>query len=83
MKMDLRSALRATNVAQEHVLPDTDHYDPLVCQCYGYRQKPDSVLECVCAGTEWYMLPGGGVECLPHRVVRASGGAKSWWSFKR
>lgn len=54
-----------------------------VCECCGFREKNGSPETCVCAGTEWYMLPDGRVECLPHRTARAINGSRKWWDFRR
>lgn len=69
--MRLADALRATWDAREHNLPDTQEYDPLICQCCGYAKARESDLECVCDRLSWYMLPGGGVECEAHKFARA------------
>ena len=77
--MNLRDALRAQWGAEQKVLPDAQQYDPLICQCCGFTRKQLSDPECICDGTRWFGLPGGGVECEPHRFARAIGRNKSWF----
>ena len=45
-----------------------------VCQCCGARETTGAT--CVCDGLDWYMLPGGGVECQAHKFARAIGDGK-------
>lgn len=71
--MELKDALRAQYVAQEHNLPDLQRFDPLVCQCCGYAKAKASDPECVCDGLDWYMRAGGGVECQAHKFARSVG----------
>lgn len=59
--------------AEQHVLPDKQRYDMRICQCCGYEKQTDYAVECVCDQQDWYMLPGGGVECQIHRMMRAMG----------
>lgn len=65
--------LRQVWDAEQHVLPDAQRFDSRICQCCGYAKASDSALECVCDQQDWYMLPGGGVECQIHRMMRAMG----------
>ncbi len=67
----LTDALRAAWTAQEKDLTDTQQYDKNVCQCCGYAKTTASAIECVCDRLDWYMLPGGGIECQAHRFQRA------------
>lgn len=66
-------------------LPSRAGYALRVCECCGFHEKPNSPEQCLCAGTEWFQLPDGRVECMPHRVARAiDGGARrKWWDFRR
>lgn len=52
-----------------------------VCQCCGARDR-DGVT-CVCDRLDWYMLPGGSVECQAHRFARAAGLGKRRFFFGR
>lgn len=74
--MELRDALRATNVAQELDLEDRQQFQRNVCQCCGYRKVNQHDPECVCDGLDWHMLPGGSVECAAHKFARAIGDGK-------
>lgn len=56
-------------------------FDPTVCQCCGFKEKPGAT--CVCAGTDWFQLPDGRMECMPHRTARAIHGNRKWWDFRR
>jgi hypothetical protein len=67
----LAGAIRDMFVAEQHVLPDTQQYDPMGCQCCGYTKTSDTALECVCDRLPWYMLPDGNVECQAHKFARA------------
>jgi len=61
-----------------------ERYDRAICQCCGFRERQGSVETCVCAGLDWYMLPGGGVECQAHRFARAVGEQKRTpFTFRR
>lgn len=80
---NLTEALRATWTAQEQDREDRDRYTPLVCQCCGFRRKTEDDPECVCAGLDWYMDKGGGVECQAHRFARALGGGKKRFLMTR
>lgn len=61
-----------------------EKFDPAVCQCCGYRKPKGSLQECVCDGTEWYQLPDGRIECLPHKTARAiHGERRRFWDFGR
>ena len=79
--MRIADALRAANIAQEHVQEDKQRFDPKVCQCCGYAKTTDSAAECVCAGIPWYMIPGGGIECQAHRFARAAGKTPKRFDF--
>lgn len=72
----LKEVLRDRNVALENHDADKQKFDPLTCQCCGYRKERDDSPECVCDGLEWYMdKVGGGVECQAHRFARAVSGS--------
>jgi hypothetical protein len=81
--MRLADVLRTTWNAQEHVLPDTDKFDVRVCQCCGFRRTHEQDPECVCDGLDWYVLPGGSVECQAHKFARAIGQGKKTFTFFR
>lgn len=61
-----------------------EKFDKAACQCCGYRKPTGSLTECVCAGTEWFQMADGRVECMPHRAARAIHGSnRKWWDFRR
>ena len=71
--MGLKDALRSAWVAQEQDRTDTQRFDPLVCQCCDHARSKLTDPECVCDNLDWYLLPGGSVECAAHRFARAKG----------
>ena len=74
--MELRSALRAQFTAQELDREDRQRFQKNVCQCCGYSKRHPNDPECVCDGMDWYMVPGGSVECQAHKFARAIGEGK-------
>jgi hypothetical protein len=68
--------LRAMFAARERDLEDGQDFQRNVCQCCGYRKPRQDSPECVCDGLDWYMLPGGSVECAAHKFSRAIGDGK-------
>lgn len=74
--MDFRNVLRAAWVAQERDLEERQKFQKNICQCCGYRKVKPTDPECVCDGLDWYMLPGGSVECAGHKFARAIGDGK-------
>ena len=74
--MGLPDVLRRAWTAQERDLKDGQKFQRDVCQCCGYRKPRKDSPECVCDGLDWYMLPGGGVECQAHKFARAIGVGK-------
>lgn len=73
--------LRSAWDAEQHVLPDVQRYDPMVCQCCGHRRFKDTDPECVCDGLDWYMIKGGGIECQGHKMLRAFGATAKTFDF--
>ena len=74
LRREQGTALQSDRSTREKFPVDT-------CQCCGARERPGQT--CVCDGLDWYMLPGGGVECQAHRFARAIDPAKKKFFFLR
>ena len=73
---------RERDLALEKNTSIKQRFQPDACQCCGARDMPGVV--CVCDGLDWYILPGGAVECQAHRFARAIdpvGSRKKFWFF--
>ena len=77
----LKAFTRERDMGLEKQFNSREKFQADTCQSCGARERPNEA--CVCDGLDWYMLPGGGVECQAHRFARAIGGTKKFWFFKR
>ena len=64
------------DIAMQDDRDSRERFDPLTCQCCGFkRHRPDEP-DCVCDGLDWYHLPNGDIECVAHRFERHMGRKK-------
>lgn len=70
---ELATVERDIHLDRNGGLPHREKFDAAVCQCCGVRENPNKE-PCVCDGVAWFLMPGGRVECLPHRTARAISG---------